>query len=465
MGSNLTTAVALQRSSFDKAGRLKAQFNLENGVTTYAYAVSSTGLVKTITYTNGGTYKEIYLTDGQLASVSGTAAHPTFFDYDVTEDIYWWNAGNPMRISITRASSTQAVTNYSDYLGRPLKTVYSAAAEPYPVSENWYNELGQLAGTVDPDGVTTHYAYQYLTGRREYTWIGSDQLTYVGDSRITQQLVRYQSASPDFENQNVKIVETYVWDNPAVGTGKLVSRTATSNDGRLSWEDTWGGAAFSRTRAETVYDGGGVRRVLVTAPDGTRTETVYHFGRLSSVTRLDTSDNPLTQTTYTYDPQGRLWRVTDARNGTTEYSYTSADQVQTVRTPVPGTGPGSQITTTTYDTMGRPTVVVYPDGASLTNRYTLRGELAQVAGARTYPVGYAYDGQGRLLFMTNWSGHTGLGGSRVTAWQYDGYRGWLTNKLDAANAGTGYLYSGGGTANQTDLGAGHPPAALHRLRV
>ncbi|HEV2211239.1 MAG TPA: hypothetical protein VG167_20950, partial [Verrucomicrobiae bacterium] len=53
----------------------------------------------------------------------------------------------------------------------------------------------------------------------------------------------------------------------------------------------------------------------------------------------------------------------------------------------------------------------------------------------TYAVGYGYDYAGRLSTMTNWSSFSGGTGARVTAWNYDQYRGWLNSKTYADGHG------------------------------
>jgi len=64
-------------------------------------------------------------------------------------------------------------------------------------------------------------------------------------------------------------------------------------------------------------------------------------------------------------------------------------------------------------------------------------------GGRSYPVAYAYDAQGRLRHMTNWTTYPDTG-ARVTSWVYDAHRGWLTNKVHADGKGTHYGYTDAG---------------------
>ena len=75
----------------------------------------------------------------------------------------------------------------------------------------------------------------------------------------------------------------------------------------------------------------------------------------------------------------------------------------------------------------------------------LHGLLQLTYGSRTYAVGYAYDAQGRLATMTNWSSFGSLAGPRVTTWNYDPYRGWLAGKTYSGGAaGPAYTYTPAG---------------------
>jgi len=87
---------------------------------------------------------------------------------------------------------------------------------------------------------------------------------------------------------------------------------------------------------------------------------------------------------------------------------------------------------------------VQPDGASVTNEYTARGELKKTYGSRTYPVEYTFDARGHMETMKTWTDFAVGTGAAITTWQYDGYRGFLTNKLYADNKGTGYSYKPSG---------------------
>jgi len=115
-----------------------------------------------------------------------------------------------------------------------------------------------------------------------------------------------------------------------------------------------------------------------------------------------------------------------------------------ITAPAPAPGQPVQTTQFRYDVMGQVTNVVYPDGASVTNVYSLAGDLLLSKGARTYPAGFGYDSQGRMTSMTNWTNFAGGAGARVTTWTNHAQRGWLQGKRDAQSRGADYEYYASG---------------------
>ncbi|HEV2210658.1 MAG TPA: RHS repeat-associated core domain-containing protein [Verrucomicrobiae bacterium] len=215
---------------------------------------------------------------------------------------------------------------------------------------------------------------------------------------------------------------------------------------RLTWQTVYRDATSSVTSSsQTVFAGGGCRYITNTAPDGSFTVAKYLNGRLTSLTRKDSANNQLSSTTYGFDPHGRQNTATDARNGATVSAFNNADLVASVTTPSPGTPGGApQVTSTCYNKMLQATNVVNPDATTVTTEYWLTGEVKRNYGARTYPVGYGYDYAGRISTMTNWSNFGTGAGARVTTWNYDPYRGLLTNKTYADGQGPAYHYTPAG---------------------
>jgi RHS repeat-associated protein len=246
----------------------------------------------------------------------------------------------------------------------------------------------------------------------------------------------------------------YTNDNASVVVTNSMSQTST--DGLTTWQTVYRDAVTAVTTCSaTVYGGSGSRTVTVTNPDSSSSVSVYSYGRLQSVTRKDSGGNQVAQTSFGYDAHGRQSALTDARNGTTSYTFNNADQVATVTSPLLGSGEPAQVTTTFYDTMGRRVGVQNPDGTAVTNLYFVTGLLQKSYGARTYPVEYTYDAQGRMRTMKTWQKFAADSGAATTRWNYDLYRGWLASK-DYPDASTGQppVQEGTGGPTYTYTGAG-----------
>ena len=104
----------------------------------------------------------------------------------------------------------------------------------------------------------------------------------------------------------------------------------------------------------------------------------------------------------------------------------------------------SEVTTTSYDNLGRVATVVHPDWTTTRNEYHDAGELKKTYGSRTYPVEYTYDYAGRMKTMQTWQNYANASGAAVTTWNYDLSRGFLLAKRYQDNLGPTYTYSPGG---------------------
>jgi RHS repeat-associated protein len=269
--------------------------------------------------------------------------------------------------------------------------------------------------------------------------------------RITRTVSSVGPATAD-SHIGVRRTLTYVWTTAGVPDPLCLSTNEASVDGLRSWSYT--PAGLTQTWITNVS--GGYRYATNIAPDLSYTISKFQYGRLLSVTRKDSNDQQIGATYYGYDPHGRQNTVSDARNGTTTYTFSAADLVTKTVTPwaSPGFESSSQVTVNNYNQMLQLTNVVYPDSTKSTNWYLLTGELGQAAGSRTYPVGYSYDYAGRIKTMTNWATFPTMG-ARITTWNYDPGRGWLLSKdypdpvtgnppAIAGTTGPSYEYTPGG---------------------
>ena len=425
----------LSGAAYDYNGMVVRETNGLYGVTFHAQSFNgSSEPVITDTYPDGGTRISTSFQDGTTSTVTGTQPAQLKYIYGVDSDGRYSS-----QIKLTSTGGTNEwVKTSSDMLGRTCKTTYASSSTlPYAVSD--YNQKGQLTNQIDPDGVSTIFAY-FPRGELAYTVVDSNRnytIDFSGSDRIT-----FVTNGVVVDNgSNVRRTRTYVWSTSAA-TSNLISTVEISTDGLKSWNTVWNGGVAATTQTTTAP--GNTRTVTAVNPDNSSKVTVYQNGRLTSVTLKDSGGSQIGQTTYAYDAHGRQNTVTDARTGTTTYYFNQADLVNGIVTPAPGSGQSAEVTTNYFDTCLRKWKTTLPDGTSVTNKYDVTGLLTNTFGSRTYPVAYTYDTQGRMKTMTTWTSFANSLGAATTTWNYDGYRGWLTNKAYADGKGPAYGYTGAG---------------------
>jgi RHS repeat-associated protein len=441
--------------------------------------------------------------------VTGTAVAPVQYDYGVEEESPltgpWWQYLRETKLDSSWQTTSEWTQTYQDGAGRTFKTLYAPRPDvtgETPYQQYFYNTKGQLWKVVDPDGVTTLYAYN-AKGEQEYTILAvtsnARQISYGdlctelaagtfqgGADRITQVERSVQAADSNSGRPGRLQVDTYAWVGTAeTPTQKHISRVETSTDGLRSWQTVWRDASNEAVTSSqtTLTPSTGARVVTVTAPDSTATVSTYLYGLLQSVVRHDSRNATISSISYAYDKYDRPTTSTDLRNGTTTNVLNNADLVTSTISPDPSfqrareqppptpdlmvparnlnaapamasppsppspppLGPGQQVTTTFYDNMGRVTGKREPDATTITNFYKPTGSLFRTSGSRTYPVEYGYDAQGRMTTMKTWQsfqGFTSGGGTATTSWNYDVARGWLKSK-DYPDPGDGTPGSAG----------------------
>ncbi len=430
IGSDLSE-ITLETHAYDVLGRRISSKDAMNRETTFNENRSGVN-TKTTKTPDNGTIIETFAEDGTLIGISGTAATAQL----------GWGYGVDLNGTITNevrmgpsGETTEWTKTYTDIAGR----VYKVETADGAFSEYFYNSLGQLVKQVDPDGVTTLFAYN-ARGEQEYVAIDLNQnglIDFSGTDRIT----KTERSVVTAHSTTVQKVTTTQWTTDNVATTEVVSTIESDVDGTEVWQ-TIGGLT---THIQTSYGGSGARTETTTGPDGTVQTRQYQDDRLTSEVISNPGTGTLSSVSYTYDPHGRLATATDLRNGTTTYTYYDDDQLHTVITPDPdtglsGTGYDAQTTIYDYDTAGRLWYTAPPDSGVITNEYYPNGLLKKTAGTRTYPVEYTYDTQGRLKTLKTWKDFIGDTGSSLTTWNYDTQRGWLISKRYEDNQGPNYTY-------------------------
>jgi RHS repeat-associated protein len=381
--------------------------------------------------------------DGRLQSVTGTAVHGVRHDYGVVSEGGTYRLYDAeIKLNADGSDSSEIMTNFFDMMGRVYKTAYSGSgSSPYSIS--YFNTRGQRTNDVDPDGVSTLYIFNNK-GEQTHRIVDLNQdhvIDFSGSDRIT--MVTNDVVSDN--GANVRRTQTYTWATNNSSSSVLARTDETSTDGLTSWHTIWNNGVALTTTNQTVIDAAhGIRIEKTLYPDGSSTVLTNQNGQLISSTTRDGNGAQTGQTIYGYDAHGRRSTETDARTGTTTNGFDNADQVTSVTTPSPGTGPNAQVTTTTFNNRGWVSNVQLPDGGNVTPAYFSTGEVATNSGARTYPVAFTYDYAGRQASLTTWTNFVGGTGSATTRWTNDTYRGFLINKVYADGTGPSYGYTSAG---------------------
>jgi RHS repeat-associated protein len=455
IGTN-NTSIRQGASLYDTTSFVTAQTNALGGITTIARTKQTNGFDQIVTtYPDGGTNLQKLLANGRLERSVGNASAPRRYVYGVTNTTYQGVTRSlqfQMQIKLDSNGSDTGEWEVScfDALGRPVKRILPGSAEYVTV----YNDHGQQISQADPDGVIQLFRYNDK-GEQIISAVDIDQDGYVddfeggqsGSDRVTSNISFYlvSGATGNSRGMDIRVDDTYVWTTISSAATSRVSRVETSTDGLYFWRTTYKDQSTPITAgSRMVYSSGGNRYLTNALPSGVTNITAYSYGRPVSVTEKNTSNSQITKTDIGYDSHGRKYTSTDARNGTTTFTYNNADQIATVTTPAPGTGQRAQVTSTSYDASMRATIITQPDGLVVTNEYSPLGVLKKTYGARIYPAEYTYDSQRRMTTMKTWQNYAGNSGTATTTWIYNTNRGWLDSKRYNDSTGPDYTYTSAG---------------------
>ncbi|HXQ38087.1 MAG TPA: RHS repeat-associated core domain-containing protein, partial [Anaerolineales bacterium] len=149
----------------------------------------------------------------------------------------------------------------------------------------------------------------------------------------------------------------------------------------------------------------------ITNPLGETTQ--YEYDSLDLVTRV--VDAAQQATLFSYDGNGNILSITDARNSVTSYIYDEMDRVTTRRDPLLHdvvsqynaignvsqlTDRKNQVTQFTYDPLNRLTQVTYADSSTTTYTYDAVDRLTQVVDSISGTISYGYDNLDRVTSET-----------------------------------------------------------------
>ncbi len=431
---NDSSEITTSETAYDTAGNILWQNNALGKTTSYTNWVDGSGqLVKMTTNPDSGTRIEAFALDGSLVQVTGTAVNQVRYEQGVESlnSVYRLYT-KEIKLDSNGADTGEWQKSWTDGAGQTIKTLFADNAAQY-----LYYSAGHLVRQVDPDGVTTLLQYDPW-GQVEYQAIDVNQNGVI-DLSGTDRVTRTLRDTSTHGTSTVQRVQTLVLGTDNSSTQTLLQMTETAANSLYAWQTSAGATAQSYT----TLLGNGAWRTTASAADGTATVRNYQGDKPTSLV-ISNSSGIITQQTLEYDAHNRLWKSTDARNGTTTYAYNDADQIVSVTTPAPGAGVSAQTTGTTYDDAGRVVVTRYPDNTASTNEYALTGALKKSYGSRTYPVEYSYDFDGRLKTLKTWKNYATDAGAAITTWNYNTNRGWLVGKTYADGTGPVYSYTSAG---------------------
>lgn len=436
--------------AYDAAGNRVARTDRRNGTWTFTYDA----LGRTLTETDplGQVTSFAYDAVGNQISVTGPTNATRTYAYDAARRL------------VQEADALGGVTTYTyddrenllsivDPESRVTRYAYDARDRLVRVRSPMghtiayhYDRQGNLVGRTDPDGRTTTYAYDAMDRLVRTTYSGGGSVSYTRDANGN--VVQETSLSA-----GAMTIRAYAYD--------LLNRKLTASQTYIV-----DGAPSATRTARYAYDAAGRVSALM-YPDGRMVRFTY-----DPVGRLVRLSDPVTGSYgFEYDGSGRRTALAYPDGSRLTYAYDAADRItsQEIRSlddrlllsrahtydargnRLTTTDESGGTTTYAYDALGRLVNAILPSGESSAWTYDRVGNrLSQTTSSGT--VAYTYDGDHRLLtagsasFAYDRSGNLvrRTDASGTTRYAYDG-----ENRLVRATLPTGvavdYRYAGDGT--------------------
>ena len=325
------------------------------------------------------------------------------------------------------------VTNYTyDVTGQLTTVTQPAPNSAYPtvrpVTSYTYDGAGRLLSTTSPLYQTTSYSYAYGT----YTY---NSIAYPNTLTVTTSLPSGHSISAVYDADNEDIFETDALSNTTQYKFDQLGRPAQQPD-----------PSNTSILLGPAYD---LLGNMVSNTDLLGNVTTYAYdakNRLTSMTQPAASGTGSGGvTSYAYNADNELTSQTDPLSNVTSYTYDHLGRELTVSQPVAATGvTGGPTTTYTYDLVGNVLTETDPLTNETVNTYgqtnnLLTSTVAYGTSAAATTT-YTYDAAGNLLTLEDPDGNT-------TTYTYDGLNRQIT-AVDSASNTTSYQYNLGSQLTQ-----------------
>ncbi len=425
---------AVTKESFNAAHELTSIIRGYGTSAEVSETFSYDGATALVSRTDGDAHSTTYTYDGvgDRTSELDANGNETKWTYDSTHDVETITTpkgevttikreahGNPETISRPAPGSTTQTTKYIysadgelESMEDPLKRVWkygydgkgdrTSETDPLTNKRTWeYNENSQETATVSPRGNAEGAEASKFTTKIERDAQGrplkvtdplghTTKYTYDGDGNVETMIdgnshkTKY-TYSADNEPTKVEAPNKTVTETEYDGAGQVVKQT----DGNKHVTE------YKRNALEQVTE----------VIDPLKHKTVKEYDRAGNLESL--TDPKGRTTTYTYDPANRLVEVSysDETTPTVKYEY-DKDGDRTSMTDGTGT------TKYEYDQLDRMTESENGHKEKTKYEYNLGNLQAKVTYPNTKAVERAYDKDGRLEKITDWS-------SNVTKFTYN----------------------------------------------
>ncbi len=412
-----STSLVLDSYAYDPAGLLASATDAMGRITTYFYNTNEQ-LVATQNLTSAGTGRQnadTYDGAGNLIETDASGFPVTSANQTVTD--YNYDAAN--RLTSMVADPTPAGTSDSGYANRTTSYTYNAdnlvtaqtitgaggsATTDYGYNSademtsqavqngstadttTWtYDTLGQALGMTRPDGNASGATAANYTTNYSYDQAGNLAVT-AGPPVSTQ---TYSSQTPvSTRAVTVSGYDTFGDQTQVKDPNDNVTTTGYDGDGRVtsviqpSYTPPGASTAITATTSY-AYDGNG-NVIKVTDPAGNSISYGYDaLGDLTSETDPQlTGQSAPGVSTYTYDNDGEELSATSPTGAETQATYDSFGDLLTGTQDIRGSSGTSYDTTSyTYDYLGDPLTTTSPAGVVTTDTYDHLGELASAANS------------------------------------------------------------------------------------
>ncbi len=344
------------------------------------------------------------------------------------------------RADIANIFDVRRTRIYLDQEGRQKEIIHGYGSRLASSETFDYNQDGDLIRHIDPDGVTTRYAYNEK-GDRTTTALDLDVQPNEAPNHIDYEVDRisvvdHSVIQRDGETVNRTTNTLYTESGPVT---TAIQETTLDGTQSKVWQ-------YNQLTTTTRTEGSkpGSWTITTTDPSGAYVQQTYQNGQLRQISRHANDGTLISWTAQSYDAYNRVHQITDSRTGTTTYHYDDQGRRWKVSAPNPKTRSSTNGTLDTvyrYDALGQVITTIKPGGGQVHQVYNANGTLHQTHGYHTTDVQWGYNGRGERTHMTTWYSH--LNKPATTRWHYN-VRGQLQFKQDAYGQRVHYTYTPGG---------------------